>query len=130
MSVRRQLISNELQYTHQTSPRKTRTQSGSPVIPTILYDSRMHSNDPKHWIGKTLIPWNGENMESYARLAALANSKTTVNESDVANYTKLIYRILYIDDRGYLKSKPSIDKVPARLNLFLTTDNIIRHVAY
>ncbi len=131
MSVRRQLISDELRYSHQTSPRKVRTCLGVSIIPTILYDNKKYNSDPKDWIGKLLIPWNGENIENYMRLTTLGlNNRKIINEFDISNYTKTIYRIIYIDEFGYMKSKPSVDKVPSRLNIFLTTDNIIRHVSY
>lgn len=126
---RRQLLSDELRYDHQTSPRKSRTQLGQKLINTTLYSSMYEINKkPTDVIGKRLIPWNGESIDRYSQYVAL--NKNEISEFDIANITKQIYRIIYIDDNGYLRSKPSVDKNPNRLNIFLTTDNIIRHIAY
>lgn len=140
MSIRRQLISNELGYSNQISPRKVRTYRNTSLFqPTILYRGTIEKDKnllPNKWIGKKLIPWNGEYIQSYVRSVQLGtNNPDIVSEFEIANYCKLYsYRILYvvIDSNGNMnvKSKPSIDFVPGRMNIFLTTDNIIRKIAY
>lgn len=140
MSVRRQFISDELRYSHQTSPRKSRTFRGSSLFqPTILYRGDIDTvkeEIPNSWVGRKLIPWNGEYIQSYIRSVQLGkNDPTVVSEFEIANYCKSnSYRILYVffDLNGQMivKSKPQIDFVPGRMNLFLTTDDVIRKIAY
>ena len=141
MSVRRQFISDELRYSHQTSPRKVRTYRGTALFqPTILYRGDIDTNSnlkiPNSWIGKVLIPWNGEYIQSYIRSVQLGkNDPNVVSEFEIANYCKSnSYRILYVyyDTAGRMivKSKPHIDFVPGRMNVFLTTDNVIQKIAY
>jgi|ERR1700678_2382360 len=139
MSIRRQLISDELRYSHQTSPRKRRTTQGSSLFqPTILYMNKIDNTNrfvPNNWIGKKFIPWNGEYIQSYVRSIQLGtNNKNVVSEFEIANYCKSnSYRILYVvvDVNGvFVKSKPSIEYIPSRMNIFLTTDNVIYNVLY
>jgi hypothetical protein len=138
MSVRRHLISNELRYKHQTSPRKIKTHRGSSLFqPTILYKSALSSNPLVPWIGKKLIPWNGEYIQPYLRSVQLGlNNPYVISEFEIADYCKPnSYRILYmvwcpIHQQYVVKSKPQVDYVPSRLNIMLTTDNIIKNVLY
>jgi hypothetical protein len=133
---RRQIISDELRYDHQTSPRKVRTFNGTSLgQPSLLYKDTMQVNDPKKWIGKTMIPWNGEIIQGYIRSVYLGkNDPDSISEYEIANYAKSrSYRILYvtkINGKLYLKSKPTVDYTPSRLNILLTTDNVIQLVAY
>lgn len=135
--LRRQLISDELRYSHQTSPRKTRTVQGSSLFqPTLLYKSDVAVFDPSDWVGREFVPWNGENIESYKRSVFLGtNNPDYVSEFEIANYAKPnMYRIVYVircQGHLYFKSKPNIEYIPSRLNLLITpSDNIIRKVAY
>ena len=137
--IRRQLISDELRYSHQTSPRKTRTYVGSSLYqPTLLYVSKLDQNTlpkPESWVGKELIPWNGEFIQPYLRSIQLGiNNPKIISEFEIANYCKSnYYRIFYVyyqNGEMYVKSKPSIDYVPSRMNIFLTTDNVIRKIMY
>lgn len=139
MSVRRQLISDELRYSHQTSPRKSRTYRGSSLFqPTIFYNNRVYNASPtgNNWLGKRLIPWNGELISSYIRSVQLKKNDTSVvSEFEIANHCKSnSYRIIYVlinsKNQIFMKSKPSIDYVPSRMNIMLTPDNIIRKIAY
>ena len=135
---RRQLISDELRYSHQTSPRKTRTlRSGGVFLPTILYRNDMEVDMTNNWVGKEFIPWNGEFILPYVRSVYLMkNNPNIVSEFEIANFAKPnIYRVLYviIDPRTgklIMKSKPSVEYEPGRLNVLLTPDNIIRKIAY
>ncbi len=134
--MRRQLISDELRYSHQHSPRKIRTFNGTSLFqPSALYKDSMQVLDPKKWVGKKLIPWNGELITDYIRNVYLnKNDPDVVSEFEVANFCKpRAYRILYVIKDGnkmYLKSKATADYIPSRLNIFLTTDNIIQLVSY
>jgi hypothetical protein len=63
------------------------------------------------------------------------NDPDVVSEFEIANYCKpLSYRILYViianNGKIYLRSKPTVDYVPSRLNIFVTTDNTIRLISY
>lgn len=139
--IRRQLISDELRYNHQTSPRKKRTFRGSNLFqPTILYQNRLNSQInyfPKNWLGKKFISWDGEFIQSYVRNVQLhRNNPNVISEFEIANFCKSgSYRILYVNidpytNVMYVRSKPNIETVPGRLNVFLTTDNTIVKVAY
>lgn len=137
--IRRQLISDELRYTHQTSPRKTRTIRGTSLFqPTILYLEKIDKISlpkPDSWIGKKLIQWDGENLQNYLRSVQLGlNNKSEISEFEIANYAKSeSYRILYVYFKNgimYVKSKPQIDYVPSRMNILLTPDNIIQDIKY
>ena len=134
--IRRQLISDELRYSHQTSPRKTRTVRGSGVFqPSILYQSTVVKFSPNDWVGRKLIQWDGENIMPYIRSVQLfKNDPDSVSEFEIANFAKSgSYRVLYVIKIGnklFLKSKPSIDTVPSRLNVLVTPDNIIQKIMY
>lgn len=137
--IRRQLISDELRYSHQTSPRKTRTIQGSSLNnPTILYIHKLEKNmleKPNHWIGKKLIQWDGEYIQPYLREKQLGlNNPSVISEFEIANYCKPnTYRILYgfkKNGKFYIKSKPSVEWVPSRMNIVLTPDNIIQQILY
>lgn len=134
---RRQFISDELRYSHQTSPRKVATFGGAPSPqPSILYINNVKTDPKSNWIGKILVPWNGENIESYKRaIQTGTNNPKYVSEFEIANFCRpYIYRIVYVEiDKNnnlFMKSKPSIEYVPSRLNVLLTPDNIIRSIAY
>lgn len=117
------------------SYRQARTHRGSDLFqPTIFYQDKfktMHNE----WIGKILIPWNGENIHHYLRQKELGlNDPRFISEYEIANYFRpLEYRILYaVFENGELKvkSRPSKYYVPARPNLILTTDNKIQDIIY
>lgn len=124
-------------YKNQLSFRKVGTVTGSSLFePTILYKDSFILECNK-WIGKILIPWNGENVQDYVRSVELGtNDPRYINEFEIANKLKPNnYRILYAvyDNHGELKIKsiPQIDYVPSRVNLILTAhDNIIRLVSF
>jgi len=134
--MRRQVISDELRYTHQHSPRKIRTFNGTSLFqPSLLYKDTMQVMDPKNWVGKKLIPWNGEIIADYIKNVYLGkNDPDVISEFEIADYCKpRSYRILYVfikDGKMYLRSKPTVDYVPSRLNIFVTTDDVIRLVSY
>lgn len=135
--IRRQLISDELRYSHQTSPRKVRTFRGPGQFqPTLLYRRELESNQPDgipaRWIGRILIPWNGNIIQSYIRTVQLGrNDPAIISEFEIANYAKPnTYRILYVDG-DIVKSKPQIGYVPNRLNVLVDpVSNIIQSVLY
>lgn len=120
----------------QISFRKARTVgAGSNFQDSILYQDKFEF-EINDWIGKIMIPWNGENMESFIRKKKLGLiNPEIISEFEIANHLKPhIYRILYAvelpNGKLQIKSKPQIDYVPSRANLILTTDNRIQAIVY
>lgn len=139
MSVRRQNLFTVPRYNFQSNPQKYRTVRGSSLFqPTILYKSKfkpVYLPIPNHWIGKKMIPWNGELINDYLRRKYLGlNDPDYISEYEVADYNNPnSYRILYCYMDGnnlIIKSKPHIDFVPSRLNLCLLPDNTIVKIGY
>lgn len=106
---------------------------------------RVDERDPAYrYVGKILIPWNGESTWDYAdqlrsiREAAWRHEDPSryIYEYDIARESRgSIYRILYVrrfpDGRFYLVSKPSQERRAARMNLFVNAeDNMIISVSY
>lgn len=145
--LRRQLISDELRYSHQTSPRKVRTYGATGLFqPTILYRGDVTTAPSnKRWVGRILAPWNGNIIQSYIRSVQLGrNNPEVVSEFEIANFAKPhIYRILYTDTPGdpastvpgfngiSIKSKPEVLYIPERLNIIVNpVNNMILDTAY
>lgn len=140
--IRRQSLSttyndNEFKKNNVThlSYRQARTHRGSDLFqPTIFYQNYF-KRLRNQWIGKIMIPWNGENIHYYIRQKQLGlNDPKYINEYEIAeSFKPLDYRILYgVFDNGKLivKSRPSKYYTPARPNLILTPDNVIQDIMF
>jgi hypothetical protein len=136
--MRRQLITfddvgpNHKLY-HQSTPRKWTTISAPKSTDSLTYVSgksfhRPTSSEMLQWIGKRIIYWNGEGVKNYV---ANQSEKNSVNEVRIAALTRpYIYRILYVDNKGGLRSKPSDDYQPRRLNILVRPDDSIMDLLY
>lgn len=108
---------------------------------------RVDERDPAYrYVGKILIPWNGESTWDYAdqlrsiREAAWRNGSQIderyIHEYDIARESRgSIYRILYArrfpDGKFYLVSKASQERRAARMNLIVNAeDNTVLAVSY
>ena len=139
MSVRRQNLFIVPRYHHQSNPQKYRSIRGSSLFqPTILYKSKfkpVYLPVPQSWIGKKMIPWNGELVTEYLRRKYLGlNDPDYISEYEIADYAgSESYRILYCfieNNTLVIKSKPQVDYVPSRLNICLLPDNTIVKIGY
>src|SRR5271163_3470254 len=119
---RRQVISYDdwvhPEFYHQTSPRKwrsfnaseniTTSSEGSGYIPSLFYQwNHGYYSPPSQWVGKRLLPWQGESISSYVKQIRQlkygigADGIESVSEYEIALWARPhIYRIIYIDHAG------------------------------
>lgn len=104
---------------------------------------RIDTRDPAYrYVGKILVPWNGESTWDYAqqlysiRDAAWRNGERErrlddyIHEYDIARETRgTIYRILFVrrfsNGEVYLVSKPSIKQRQRQMNLYVNADDMM-----
>jgi hypothetical protein len=147
MAVRRQVLSHDdwvhPEFYHQTTPRKWRTinypqMEGSNYVPSLLYQANhgflkaSPSSVEYTWIGKKLIPWQGESLSSYVeQIRAARLGVDNISEYEIAKFARgKIYRIVFVDNNGLFRSKPNVTYQAGRLNIMVGPDDIIRDVGY
>lgn len=128
------------------SPRKqTAVEGGTTLIRNWYpYENkyRVDTRDPAYrYVGKILVPWNGESTWNYAqqlysiREAAWRNGERLrrddeyIHEYDIARETRgTIYRILFVrrfpNGKLYLVSKPAIKQRQQQMNLYVDANSM------
>lgn len=138
--MRRQLITFDdtsalHKYYHQSTPRKWTTIRSAKNTDSLNYSSSHSFSRPSNpeiqsWIGKRIIYWNGETVKNYTRNSDNVKPES-VNEVRIAALARpWIYRILYVDKKGKLRSKPADDYQPRRMNILVNPDDIITDILY
>lgn len=131
-------------YHHQWSPRKSKSyQSFDPFAHSMFYKGKYEIAAPgspeSKWIGKKMIPWNGESLPDYVwqlRIDTYFKNRDWVHEYEIATFCQpRIYRIIFvrIDKNGEIVflSQPNVKHAPGRINLLITpNDYVIRQVGY
>lgn len=159
MVSRRQLLSYDdwvhKPFYHQTSPRKWRSYDYSKNVPdytpSLLYTGscgwardgehtcgragimRAANDAPGYWIGKKLIYWQGESLDSFVQQVRLMkfSKENAISEFEIAQFARPnTYRIIFVDNAGIWRSKPDTTYRAGRLNLFIGPDDRIRGVGY
>jgi hypothetical protein len=156
--MRRQVLSHDdlvhHEFYHQTTPRKWRTSSGSGFISTNLntpgyipswlwqdntngqaqrgYFEPEKTTSQHAWIGKKLLYWNGESLDSYvAQIRQLKYGPAAIGEFEIAQFARPNdYRIIFVDKNGNWRSNPNISYQAGRLNVLVGPDDIIQKIAY
>jgi hypothetical protein len=148
MALRRQILSFDdwvhTPFYHQTNPSKWRTINNVQYAPgyqpsrwTVRqfnqYQSPTTVDKPfRDWIGKKLLYWEGESIYSYIQqIRMMKYGENSIGEYEIAQFTRPnIYRIIFIDKQGKWRSKPSVEYMAGRLNIFVDPDDVIRNIAY
>ena len=139
--IRRDLIIQDLRYSHRTTPRKQRTYAHStayqsstlyrslrghstPMIETKLSD---RGDGIKKWIGKLFIP--SHESENPEIINIKARSREFVTENEIAQFARPnYYRIFRVRDEKVV-SKPKILN-GYELSIFLDENDKILDVRY
>jgi hypothetical protein len=133
--LRRQVLSHDdlvhKEFYHQTSPRKWRTYgSAKNYIPSIMYSGIPKGIDSS-WVGKKIIYWNGDSVKSYIRQIRETKYGDSISEYDIARYARPnIYRIIFVDNNGIIRSKIETSYQPSRMNIFVNDKDIITKISY
>jgi hypothetical protein len=144
--MRRQVLSHDdlvhHEFYHQTTPRKWRTTGSagfistnldtSGSIPSFLYQRNYYEPEKSPWIGKKLLYWNGESLDSYvAQIRAMKYGADAISEYEIANAVRPNdYRILFADVNGNWRSNPNISYIAGRLNVIVGPDDVIQKIGY
>jgi hypothetical protein len=133
--LRRPLFSQEVEYSHQTSPRKWSTVGRTTQLqPSIFRHHEMykpHRDDfsGKKWIGKYLIPYQSMHCNKQC-------DREYISELEIMRSTGMFsYRLIFVTRTNkpnvyIIKSKPTIETSPGRLNLFITPQLLIVDAQY
>lgn len=138
--LRRQVLSHDdlvhKEFYHQTSPRKWRTFSSAAnfgersYVPSIMYLG-IPEGVPSEWIGKKIIYWNGESVSSYVKQVRESKYGNSISEYDIARKLRPnIYRIIFVDSKGKIRSKIESSYQAGRLNIFVNENDVIVKISY
>jgi hypothetical protein len=133
--LRRSLFSQEVEYSHQSSPRKWRsiqrptTFLRSILRPQLIYKPPTTARESQ-WIGKYVIPYQ-------------STIKRIPNRSYVSEYEIMrtcgmyVYRLIFVEPvkidgimRYRIRSKPTVDYRPGQMNIYVTPDLQIVNIEY
>jgi len=127
------------EFYHQTSPRKWRSYTSAATYSPSIYNKcgngckQPELTPMEHsWIGKKILYWTGDSISSYVKqVRETKYGKNSIGEYEIAKYARPnIYRILFLDQDGKIKSKPEVSYRPGRMNILVDTNDIIRGVLY
>ena len=140
--LRRLSTSQDLRYSYEANPRKSRSVKHSNYFqPSIYWKGSRGIYTPisdtfgANWKGKVFIPYRQDEPWQIARALRKAGRSMQKNQyaleyEIMRNQSPNVYRIIRADHQGNWRSKFAVEYRPQRLNIILSPTDIILDVLY